>query len=102
MDPFEQAAMAEMGGAPMGPAPMGPEQGMLPGGPLDAGPGDGTVQCQVCRTVVDAASGEPLQPVDQSAAEAAQLFVAGGGQAAGAEFGGQMLDLEGPGGPPMF
>lgn len=97
MDPFAEAAMAELGGVP-------PEPGMLPGGPLDPSEPDGTVQCQVCQTVIDALDGTPLEPVDASAAEAAQLFVTGGGMATGAEFGGVPLDLAGaPGGaPPAF
>jgi hypothetical protein len=93
VDPFQEAAMAELGG----PAPGGPPPGPLPGGPLDPAALDGTVQCQVCLTVIDAADGTPVEPVDDSAVQAAQVFVAGGGAPSGAELGGVAL---GPGSPP--
>lgn len=83
MDPFEMAAME---GAGLPPLPGG-----LPGGPLDASAGPSEVQCRVCQTVIDAGTGEPLGPVDRDAQSAVAQFVAGGGSATDAEFGGVEL-----------
>jgi hypothetical protein len=91
VDPFDEAALAQFAGPPN---PQGPAD--LGGGPLEGDPfggGGGEVQCQVCRTVIDAASGAPVQPVDRGAAEAATRFVAAEGSAADAELGGSALDL---------
>ena len=57
MDPFEEAAMAEMA-AQQGGAPMMPEQALAE---METYEPTGQVQCQVCSSIIDAASGAPLE-----------------------------------------
>lgn len=63
------------------------------GDPVGFDGGGAVVRCQVCAVDLDAATGEPLSPVDENNVRAAEEYVLGVGQAIQ---GGQQLDLTGP------